>query len=335
VARVQHRYWGASPLRLQNFLPINHLASVGDVSCFALVNGGTIAFMERFDAADAVRQLERERITCWWGIPTTLQLCVEHPTLADIDTSSVQVIAYAGAAASEHLLRRLLVVCDRVSNGYGLTESVGQVTFTEPGNDLDLLMNTVGRPVPDYELRLVGDDGSVAGVGDAGEIQVRGDFVMRGYWRAPEATAEVLLPDGWLRTGDLGQLRQDGNLQLVGRLKEMFKSGGYNVYPREIEDVVETLPSVATAIVVAVADPLYGEVGHAFVMPRAGADLSELALEAHCRERLANYKVPKRFHIEEELPLLPVGKVDRGALRQRAAQLAAQLARTTYQEHLA
>jgi acyl-CoA synthetase (AMP-forming)/AMP-acid ligase II len=144
-----------------------------------------------------------------------------------------------------------------------------------------------------------------------------------GYWRRPDATREAFTGDGWYRTGDVAELRADGNVRLVGRLREMFKSGGYNVYPAEVEGAIEAFDGVAMAAVVPVADALYQEVGVAFVVPAPGARLDVEALRDHCRERLANYKVPKRFSIEPELPMLPIGKIDRGRLRALAATRAA------------
>ena len=148
-----------------------------------------------------------------------------------------------------------------------------------------------------------------------GEIQVHGDFVTLGYWNRPEATRELFTPDGWLRTGDLAVIRPDGAYRLIGRLKEMFKSGGYNIYPREIEQVLESHPDVAMAAVIGMPDPLYQEVGHAFVLPHQGRMPTAEALERHCRTELANYKVPKRFVIAGEFPMLPIGKIDKQRLK--------------------
>jgi acyl-CoA synthetase (AMP-forming)/AMP-acid ligase II len=138
---------------------------------------------------------------------------------------------------------------------------------------------------------------------------------MLGYWRRPEVTRETIDADGWLHTGDLAVCRPDGAITLVGRLKEMFKSGGYNVYPREVEIALESHPAVALAAVLGVPDPVYAEVGHAFVMVRPDAAVTEEALREHCKAVLANYKVPKRFTIRADLPLLPIGKIDKQALR--------------------
>ncbi len=199
-----------------------------------------------------------------------------------------------------------------LSTCYGQTECTGACTFTSPGASVDVLADTVGAPAEDGLVR-VG-----APRGEPGEVLVRGLLLMAGYLGRPDATAETLTPDGWLRTGDLGVLDENGALRLVGRLKEMFKSGGYNVYPREVETVIEAHPAVAGAAVIGLSDPRWGEVGWAFVLAREPVESD--ALEAFSRERLANYKVPKRFVVARNLPLLPIGKIDKRALKAAALE---------------
>lgn len=317
-SRVQMRYWRADPVRVVNFLPINHIGCVGDLSAWCLVAGGCIVFMEKFDAAGSIELTVSERCTVWGGVPTTILMTLSLPEFEHHDLSELQLIIWSGAAAPEELVRRLGRIVPRLSNSYGATETIGSVTFVEPTDDVGLLANSVGHPVPDYEFRLTDRDGRVVSVGEAGEICVRGKFIMRGYWQRPRETAETIDADGWLHTGDLAVERPDGAIRLVGRLKEMFKSGGYNIYPREIEQVLEGCPGVAMAAVVPVPDPVFGEVGHAYVLREPGATLDVDTLLATCRAQLANYKVPKRLVIEDELPLLPIGKLDKVRLREAA-----------------
>jgi acyl-CoA synthetase (AMP-forming)/AMP-acid ligase II len=156
-------------------------------------------------------------------------------------------------------------------------------------------------------------------VGQPGEIQVRSKGNFLGYWRQPDATAAAFTVDGFFRTGDLGEQRIDGRIRLIGRLREMYKSGGYNVYPREVETVIEAHPGVATAAVVSIADPLWQEVGVAYVVPRES--LTTEQIEQYCRDRLANYKLPKHIVVTSDLPLLPIGKVDKRTLRVWAERL--------------
>jgi fatty-acyl-CoA synthase len=274
--------------------------------------------MESFDPVGSLDAIERERLNVWGGVPTMLQLCVETPGFDRRDLSSLEYVLWGGAAAPRPLLERLARLGVKLATSYGMTESTGSVTYTDLDADLDTLAETVGRPHPGYQVRLAREDGRPCAPGEEGEIRVRGDFVMLGYFNRPEATAETLDAEGWLHTGDVAVARADGNWRLVGRKSEMFKSGGYNVYPREIEIALESHPGVAMAAVVGVPDPLYQEVGHAFVLPRGDTEPSEAELRAFLRERLANYKVPKRLFVRRELPMLPIGKIDRVRLAEEA-----------------
>jgi acyl-CoA synthetase (AMP-forming)/AMP-acid ligase II len=162
-------------------------------------------------------------------------------------------------------------------------------------------------------------EGSLLSDGDAvGEIVVRGPCVFKGYFGMPEATREAIDEQGWLHSGDLGQRDAGGRLYVVGRIKEMFKSGGYNVYPREVEMAIEAHPAVSMAVVVPAPDPTYQEVGYAYVLRQTGQELTAEAIVSHCRGRLANYKIPKRTFVRDALPLLANGKIDRSVLQQEA-----------------
>ena len=316
-SEVQSKIWTADPLRILNNFPINHVGCVGDICCYVLVSGGTIVFMEQFEPDKIPAVIERERITAYGQIPAMFAMTLESVRRSDGQTvrpdfSSVQIIIWSGAAASRELILKLREITPRMSSSYGLTESVGSVTYVQDTDDLEILSDTIGWPHPAYEFRLASPDGTPVPVGEPGEIQVRGDFIMLGYLNRPEATREAIDDAGWLHTGDLAVARPDGAIRLIGRLKEMFKSGGYNVYPREIEIALEAHPAVRLAAVIGVPDPLYVEVGHAFVV---ATGVTDDELREHCRTRLANYKVPKRFTIANDLPLLPIGKVDKRALR--------------------
>jgi acyl-CoA synthetase (AMP-forming)/AMP-acid ligase II len=316
VARVQHAIWPVDPLRAINNLPINHIGCVGDITVDTMVPGGTLVFQEQFDPQAMLEAVERERITFFGHVPTALQLITSSPRWATTDFSTVQLIIWEGAAAPVDLIHQLRAKCPALANAYGMTETVGSVTFTFDADEMDTLADSVGWPVPDYQLRIANEDVPVT-KGEPGEIQVKGSFVTLGYWNKPEATRELFTDGGWLRTGDLAVERPNGSYKLIGRLKEMFKSGGYNVYPREIELVLESHPDVAMAAVIGAPDPLYQEVGHAFVLVPAGKTVLAEDLLAFCRARLANYKVPKRFVIAAEFPMLPIGKIDKQALRAR------------------
>jgi acyl-CoA synthetase (AMP-forming)/AMP-acid ligase II len=316
---VQHRYWSTAGLRTLNFFPINHIGCVGDISCFTLVAGGCTVFLEHFSSGACLALIAAERITLWAGVPTTFLLTLRDPAFAHAELASVQKIIWSGAAASAELVDALLGLRKWLGTSYGLTETVGSVTFTTGSSSRTTLIESVGHPPPEYQLRIVDAAGCQVATGALGEIQIRGDFLMIGYWERPEATAEAFDADGWFKTGDLGTWLPAGNVALAGRRTEVFKSGGYNVFPREIEQVLERFPGVRLAAVVAVPDPVFGHVGHAFVVPEAQATVHARKLDEHCRAHLANYKVPKRIAIMLDPPMLPVGKIDKRALALRAA----------------
>ncbi len=183
-----------------------------------------------------------------------------------------------------------------VITGYGLTEA-GTASATSPGDDVETIATTVGRPRPGFELRIVGKDGDV-GAGGAGEVVLRGGSIMTGYLDDPEATEAALSPDGWLRTGDLGMIDGAGCLQIVGRIKDMFIVGGFNAYPAEIENFLLHHPGIQQAAVIGIPDPRLGEVGMAFVVTGPGT-LSAADVVEWCRANMANYKVPRFVEIVE------------------------------------
>ncbi|HEC09396.1 MAG TPA: long-chain fatty acid--CoA ligase [Acidimicrobiales bacterium] len=298
-------------------LPINHVGAIGDICGRTMTGGGTIFFQPRFSPGEMMRLIEAEGIEIIAGVPTMLQMCVNHPEFDRIDLSSVELIAWGGAAMPADLLERLLAKtgAGECTTGYGMTETTGGVTYSGLTDSVELLTTTVGKPDPRQPLRIWHPDGRVAGPGEAGEIQVKGDYTMAGYWRLPEATAEAFTADGWLHTGDPAELRDDGYVRIVGRMSEMFKSGGYNVYPREVELALEEHPLVDMAAVISIPDARFQEVGVAYVMGSGELDPDEL--RDFARQRLANYKIPKQIIVLESLPMLPIGKVDKKALRNR------------------
>jgi acyl-CoA synthetase (AMP-forming)/AMP-acid ligase II len=315
-SREQNRVWPVSPMRALNYFPINHIGCVVDLSCPTLVVGGSIVFLEDFSPRRSLELMEQERITLWGSVPSTFQLQFAEPDFESFDLSAVQMIVWGGAAMPRELITRLLDFDRPLATNYGMTESGSAITVIPPTRDTDLLAGTVGWPFPGTEVRLVDKEGEPVADGEAGEIRSRSIYNMLGYWRRPDATAETLTTDGWLATGDLGRRNPDGSYSIVGRVKEMYKSGGYNVYPREVEQVIESHPAVDMAAVVSTEDPVWQEVGVAYVLPRREVSMEEL--RAWCRERLANYKLPKLFVIVEQLPLLPIGKVDKVTLTRRA-----------------
>ncbi|MGE0117913.1 MAG: class I adenylate-forming enzyme family protein [Dongiaceae bacterium] len=321
-ARVQLQLLPVAPLRALCNLPASHIGCSSDIVSYTLAGGGTLVFQERFDPAGALALIERERVSWILQIPAMLQRMLAVPDRTRFDTSSLRVVLFEGAPMPPAMIAELQGLGGTVHTTWGMTETTCSVTYTEAGDGIAVLAQTVGRPAG-CEVRIAGADGRPlpAESDAAGEILVRGACVMAGYFERPAETAAAIDEAGWLHTGDIGRFGADGRLRFVGRIREMFKSGGYNVYPREIETVLESHPAAALAAVVAVPDPLYHEVGCAFVIRRPGGALDEAEIAAFCRARLANYKVPKRFVVRDALPMLAIGKLDKAALRDEALRL--------------
>ena len=237
-----------------------------------LANGTTLVLVgEPWSAEESLRLIRDEGITMATGVPTQWSLVLAHPDVERTDFSGLRVGALGGASIAPDLVRQIRKVlgCPVITR-YTSTEA-GVCTSTLVDDDAEVVATTVGRPAPEVELRIVDpDDGSEQPTGEVGEVRCRSAAMMRGYWRDPERTTEAIDADGWLHTGDLGFVGADGNLRIVGRLKEMYIRGGYNVYPAEVEAVLAEHPSVVRAAVVGAPDPVLGEVGVAFVVPAPG-----------------------------------------------------------------
>ncbi|MFT5222503.1 MAG: acyl-CoA synthetase (AMP-forming)/AMP-acid ligase II [Glaciecola sp.] len=313
--RVQADHWCGDAPRVLCDLPINHIGCLGDIFFSTLVAGGTVVCMERFDAEQALAAVEREKLSHLMWVPSQYIAAVGSPAWETADLSSLQRLIWGGATAPMSLLTTLSGLGVPLSTSYGLTESTGSVVFTDDEDPLDRLGWSVGRPDPRYEVTLRRTDGGEAQDGEEGEVLIRGAFITRGYWQDADATSAAIDDHGWLSTGDIGSW-VDGRLRLIGRAKETFKSGGYNVYPREVELALEEHPHVELAALVSVPDDRWGRVGHAFVQAN-GAVVPE-ELRAFAAERLANFKVPKSIRVQDELPRLPVGKIDKKALSRLA-----------------
>ncbi len=318
-ARVRSRIWNVKPFRTINNMPINHIGSLGDVVCTCLVSGGAQVFLEKFSPSGTLEAIERHRLTFWYQAPAMFQMCLNAPQASEMDWSHLQAAIWSGGQASESLIGKLAEVARKLAVDYSMTESVGAVTLSELTVDVASLNQSVGWPDPDRVLRIVDPQTETLVVpGEVGEVQINDSWMFDGY-RNVQANAGAFSTDGWFKTGDLAVENADGSWRIAGRCKEMFKSGGYNVYPREVEQAIENHPDVRQVAVVDVADPLFGEVGVAFVALNSGAT-DVRTLVQHCRERLANYKIPKRIVIVDALPMLPIGKVDKAALKALAKE---------------
>jgi acyl-CoA synthetase (AMP-forming)/AMP-acid ligase II len=315
---VQARRWVSGPgVALLCNLPVNHVGCIGDICTSTLVAGGTLVFQPKFNPAEVLDLIARHRIGMWGAVPAMFLMSVRTPEWETADLSSLERIISSGGAIPLDLVAALRTKCATVSTSYGSTETVGSILYSDDGADDATLAATIGRPDDEYEVAILDAAGSPVPAGATGELCVRGDHIMLGYLDRPEDTAEAIDAQGWLRTGDTAMVRPDGQYVLIGRVKEMFKSGGYNVYPREVELALEEHPRVSLACVLGVPDDVYGQVGRAFLA--ADGDIAPDELKAFLSTRLANYKIPKSFVVRDALPMLPIGKVDKQALRTPAA----------------
>jgi acyl-CoA synthetase (AMP-forming)/AMP-acid ligase II len=300
--------------------PINHVAADVEIGFAAIMGGGCLVCMDQFDPAGALKMIEQERLTCLGQVPVMFLLQMKLPEFWQTDFSSIRLFAWAGAAAPKIMVDVLSGICRQTGaalvTGYGSTEVCGFVTYTEKGDNLETVTKTAGRIASPFELKIVADNGRNLPDGEIGEILLRGPFLFREYLNQPEATAAVVDGNGWYATGDLAYRDARGYIVITGRKSEMFKTGGENVYPREVEEVLESHDSVLFSAVIGVPDDLYQEVGWAYVMPQPGKTVTEEELKDRCREKLANFKIPKRFFVRPLLPLLASGKVNKMALKE-------------------
>jgi long-chain acyl-CoA synthetase len=266
--------------------------------------------MRWFDPSLFLELAQEHRTQITAVVPSMLQLLLSLP-VEDYDLAELRYVVSGGAPlppeVAQELLRRLPQV--EIREGYGLTETAAIVTSTPPGQ---ARLGSVGKPAPGVEVRIDGDE-------EVGEICVRSPSIMLGYWRAPELTAETIR-DGWLYTGDLGYLDADGYLYVVDRKKDLIIRGGFNVFPRDVEEALLEHPAVAAAAVVGRPDEAHGEEVVAFVELTAGEPVDADELVTWSKDRIGGYKYPREVHVVSSLPLTPVGKVDRKALRTRVLE---------------
>ncbi len=288
------------------FTPLYHAGGIAAFLIPIFCTGGTIVLHQSFDAAEVWRVIEQEGCTVILGVPTIWKLLLDAPQFATVDLSRVRWLISGGAPLPQYLIDAYQQRGVAFKQGYGMTE-VGVNCFTMTVEDSFRKPGSIGTPMLFTEVKLENMDG------DVGEMYIRGPHVSLGYWNNEAATREAYLDDGWFRTGDLARRDADGFFYIAGRRKEMFISGGVNIYPAEIEAELVSHPQVSDAAVVAVADETWGEVGVAFVVGSASGD--ELA--QYLATRIAKYKVPRRFVNIEALPRTPYGKVVKEELRKR------------------
>ncbi|HEY4613825.1 MAG TPA: long-chain-fatty-acid--CoA ligase, partial [Citricoccus sp.] len=299
--------------------PMFHVASLGMGALPTLLKGGTLVLEPRFEPGRVLELIERYGITSMSGVPTTYQMLAEHPDWDRADLSTVQILTCGGSAVPTRVLDAYEARGLRIGMGYGMTETSPGATAL-PARYSREKQGSAGLPHFHTAVRVVDPAGDVCGPGEIGEIQVQGPNVISAYWNRPDATAEAFeqAEDGtWLRTGDMGYRDEDGFLFISDRLKDMIISGGENIYPAQVEQVIGQLEAVAAVAVIGVPDERWGEVPRAVVVVREGHELTEGQVIAHLDGKLARYKIPKTVVFTDEMPRTASGKIRKPDLRQR------------------
>jgi acyl-CoA synthetase (AMP-forming)/AMP-acid ligase II len=303
-------------------MPYGHIAGVG--SALGAVLGGQDLIVHReFDPVLLIGDVERYRVKWLFLVPAAIRMLLAHPAAAEADFSSVKGLTYGASPIPLDLLKQGVerLGCD-FAQLYGMTETFGTVVSLPPEDHKaenivgrEQVMTSAGKALPGTELAILDDDLQPLPPGQIGEVAIRGDSVMLGYWNRPEENAKAMIEGGWLRTGDAGILDEEGYLYIQDRIKDMIISGGENIYPAEVESAVFGHPDIADVAIIGVPDETWGEAVKAVIVRRPGSDLDEAGVIAHARQRIAGFKCPKSVDFVDMLPRNPSGKILRRELR--------------------
>ncbi|MDY0322911.1 MAG: long-chain fatty acid--CoA ligase [Candidatus Carbobacillus sp.] len=309
-------------------LPFFHVYGMTTVLNLSVMIAASMLLFPRFEAGEVLKTIHKERPTLFPGAPTMYIALIHHPQIQKYDLTSIDACISGSAPLPLEVQRQFeSLTKGRIVEGYGLSET-SPVTHANPMYDFRK-NGSIGLPWPDTDAMIVDvETGGPAPIGQSGEVAIRGPQVMKGYWRKPEETAKVFM-DGWFLTGDIGKMDEDGFFYIVDRKKDMIIAGGYNIYPREVEEVLFAHPAIQEAAVVGVPDPYRGETVKAYIVLKPGHTVTEKELDAYARSKLAAYKIPRIYEFRKELPKTTVGKVLRRVLADEAkAQLSPSLSQS-------
>jgi long-chain acyl-CoA synthetase len=295
-------------------LPLYHIFGQTVIQNAMLMGGGTATYLKRFTTADAVRVIERDKVTMFPGVPTMYFAILHDEACKDADLSSIRFCVSGGAPMPVEVKRQFEEKFNvRIQEAYGLTET--SPLATNQLLDETKKIGTVGKPIAGTDLKIVDDQDQEMPRGERGEVIMRGHHIMKGYYKNPEATATALR-GGWFHSGDIGYIDEEGDLFIVDRTKDMIIRGGYNVYPREVEEVLYTHPAVMEAAVIGIPHEMYGEEVKAVVSLKPGQEATAEEIIAFCKQHIAAYKYPRHVEIMDSLPKGPTGKLLKRALRE-------------------
>ena len=304
-------------------VPLYHCFGMvmGNLGC--VTHGTTMIYpAEAFDPGLTLQAVAQERATGLYGVPTMFIAMLDHPQRASFDLSSLRTGIMAGATCPIEVMRRVIseMHMGEVQIAYGMTETSPVSIQTGPADELELRVTTVGRTQPQLESKLINAAGNTVARGEIGELCTRGYSVMLGYWNNPQATADAIDGDGWMHTGDLAQMDEQGYVRIVGRNKDMIIRGGENIYPRELEEFFFTHPAVADVQVVGIPDAKYGEEIVAWIKFHPGHTANELELQTWCKSRIAHFKAPRFFKFVDAFPMTVTGKIQKFKMREISIQ---------------
>ena len=304
-------------------VPLYHCFGMvmGNLGC--VTHGTTMIYpAEAFDPGLTLQAVAEERATGLYGVPTMFIAMLDHPQRAAFDLSSLRTGIMAGATCPIEVMRRVIseMHMGEVQIAYGMTETSPVSIQTGPADELELRVTTVGRTQPQLESKLIDAAGNTVARGEIGELCTRGYSVMLGYWSNPQATADAIDGDGWMHTGDLAQMDEQGYVRIVGRNKDMIIRGGENIYPRELEEFFFTHPAVADVQVVGIPDAKYGEEIVAWIKFHPGHTANELELQTWCKSRIAHFKTPRFFKFVDAFPMTVTGKIQKFKMREISIQ---------------
>lgn len=297
-----------------NFLPLFHTAGINLYTLPIFMAGGRTHLLGKFDVEATLRLIAAGKLSVFFGVPAIYQAISLHPDFPATDFSKIRSWGCGGAPLPEPLIRLFAARGVTVCNGFGMTET-GPTVFLMDAAGAATHIGSVGRPQLLTEVKLVDENGEAVPAGQSGEIWMRGPNITPGYFNNPDATKAAFSADGWLKSGDVGRCDANGYYYIVDRIKDMYISGGENVYPAEVEIVIYAFPGVLECAVLGVPDEKWGEVGCAYILPQPGSVIDTDRLRRHCRERLAGYKVPRDFRIIEDFPRTAAGKIRKHVLR--------------------
>ncbi len=298
-------------------LPMFHIGGIGLFTLPMLYAGGTVVIQRTFDPAQTLRLLAEERVTLFFGVPAIFLFLIQHPEFKAEAFEGVRVVMCGGAPLPASLVQQYHQAGIVLQQGFGMSEAAPSIATLAKERAV-AKAGSIGQPLFHVQVRIAGEDGAELPADEVGELLIKGPNLMQGYWNRPEATEEAFA-GGWFHTGDLARMDLDGDLYIVDRKKDMFISGGENVYPAEVEDAIYELPQVSEAALIGVADQRWGEVGRAFVVVKKGQSLDAEGLLAHLAGRLAKYKIPKSVVFLDALPRNAAGKVLKNRLRETSA----------------